>query len=426
MSIILTSVTRWVLLVPLVVSLALDAPLVPKSLPMSSLRFNAVRRLFRAATRAGVEGLSNLEDASPMSEGSASEICDEVAVCLSPDDGIHGPCLVLKTDLPEHVCVLKVPWGCLVGGSSWAEDSSLGRALAHEGILHTAALLDSNRLQSSGDRSNFKEAILVTEGTEFQGSEPLLVLWLLLQNRWTPCDDISGENDLERAARRAYFEALDGPEVPDSIAVQCAFAWPEADIARLLAPSPTASRAVAARAEMQAAYGTLKALLARSSVWHGYLDTTATSRDATRSQPRDVTWDEFVWAYATVASRAVRFSSSRSDRSTWSGLYLEMVGDLLNHAPPRQLPPQLKHSENTRSEAKESGDAGSERAVPKGACAFRFLNEGDGCIQYHVEDGGVSQLQIPLSCLFTSTRTHFFVCVCSCVLHTPNSLHEPF
>jgi len=375
-------------------SLSLDAPSVPQPLPTPSLRFNAVHRLLRAASRAGVEGLSNLDDSSSRSGESESEMCDDGAVCLSPDDGVHGPCLVLKRDLPEHEYVLKVPWGCLVSGSSWAEDSSLGRALAHEGILHTAALLGGDSHRSTGDGRSSEEAILVTEGTEFQGSEPLLVLWLLLQNRWAPCDDCddaNGTNDSERAARHAYFEALDGAEVADSIAAQCAFAWSEADIVRLLAPSPTATRALAARAEMRAAYNTLKALLARTNVWQTYLDT-ATGSDENPSQARDVTWGEFVWAYATVASRAVRFSSSRSDRSTWSGLYLEMVGDLLNHAPPRQPSSQLMNSGNTVKEAFEDGELNlvDEGAVPKDACAFRFLNEGEGYIQYHIEDGGVS------------------------------------
>jgi hypothetical protein len=50
------------------------------------------------------------------------------------------------------------------------------------------------------------------------------------------------------------------------------------------------------------------------------------------------------------------------------------------------------NSGNTVKEAFEDGELNlvDEGAVPKDACAFRFLNEGEGYIQYHIEDGGVS------------------------------------
>jgi hypothetical protein len=374
------------------------------------LRFDAVHRLLRAASRAGVEGLSTIEvDGRTASVAiMVTDYHDTPAVGLSRNDGVHGPSLCAVKDMPEHVCLLKVPWACLVSGSSWAEDSSMGRALAAEGVLHTSALLGSS--SSDGSSNSEAAAALVTEGTEFQGSEPLLVLWLLLQNRWAPGDDhdYCGDHDsnghhnsgvvdgasssrasLERAARRAYFEALDIEAVPGGVESRCAFAWHETDIARFLAPSPAATRALACRAEMQAAFSTLQALLAKSAVWQDNL-AAAVSADQTAGcssrRGADVTWGEFVWAYATVASRAVRFTTSRSDRSTWSGLYLEMVGDLLNHAPPRRLLQQARIKEGGSVTAMQ--EAAPALVV---ACVFRFLNEGDGCIQYHAEDGGVSR-----------------------------------
>lgn len=63
------------------------------------------------------------------------------------------------------------------------------------------------------------------------------------------------------------------------------------------------------------------------ATWHGGAEEGGGGGEGLGS----VSEEEYCWAFATVVSRAIRFGD-RSDRSSWSNLFMEPVGDLLNHA----------------------------------------------------------------------------------------------
>ena len=336
--------------------------------PPPSVRFEQTKRLIEWATSRGVEGFDFDDESSSSSSPSAT-------AALSPENGLHGPRIVAARDIQQHECILSVPFSCLVNVSSWAVDTALGRRLAAEGVVTGEALLGGAALVDT-----------IAAG-EFQGSEPLLAFWFLLQRRknsvnaGTTCGGGSGtpgtgtDNNVEdEDADHPYFASLDGPGVSGGVDARCAFAWSEQQLRQRLtlgSPpstseqqqqplpllSPFARRAFAARSEVVAAFKTLRSLLARSNVWQRFLEGHDGAGGAGGGE--DVTLEEFLWAFATVASRAIRFGK-RGQRSTWSSLYMEPIGDLLNHAPPPH------------------------------ANVFRFLNEGSGRIQYHAEDGGVA------------------------------------
>mmetsp|Transcript_2590 Transcript_2590/g.5306 ORF Transcript_2590/g.5306 Transcript_2590/m.5306 type:complete len:239 (-) Transcript_2590:21-737(-) len=186
-------------------------------------RYDAVRTLLKCANRAGAQGLADLQQPEANSETCPGHGVGD-CVALSEDDGVHGPCLVARRDVPEHSLVLAVPFALLVNVSSWGCDSKLGRALAAEGVLTNAALLGGGRLVN-----------LEVAESVFQGSEPLLVLWLLLQRRLALSEwGVDEENkraacegagavkvcgneckspvDAVTACHRAYFCALASPQ----------------------------------------------------------------------------------------------------------------------------------------------------------------------------------------------------------------------
>ena len=111
----------------------------------------------------------------------------------------------------------------LTSCESWASDTALGRALEEEGVFNAGSILSADRVEGGDDL--------------FQGSEPLLVLWLLLQRRRAtaePSDPV-----------RPYFDSLegmaeDGAESYSDIASRCAFCWAEGEQRHSYAHAPGA------------------------------------------------------------------------------------------------------------------------------------------------------------------------------------------
>lgn len=234
--------------------------------------------------------------------------------------GVHGPSINAVSDLGQHECVLSVPMSSLITVDSWAVDTATGRSLKAAGFSNADFL--------GGGDSSLVERSSSTE-LEFQGSEALLVVWLLLQRRLGP-----GEQSA------TYFDSLEPPGVPGGIEQRSPFCWSEDEIRQRLAPSSLMRRALSARQEVLQSYEYLQKVFDAHGV----------------RVPVD--WGEYLWAWSTVVSRAVRFAASRRDRSTWTSLYLEPIGDLLNH----------------------------EITSPT---VFRFLNQATDSVQYHAADGGV-------------------------------------
>ena len=351
--------------------LAASVASVATPLSHSQTRHDSVSSMLDKSSAAGVEGLSTTS-ADPSGN----------LHLANGAGGVHGPCLVASRAIEKHACVFSVPLDILANASSWGFDTALGRALLAEGVVTLHSLLGIGEDEHLADFLVQRGA----EASEFQGSEPMLVMWLLLQRRWSKSfDEAALAFDTGLACRRAYFENLDGPEVLGTVVDRCAFAWGSETIKQLLDGAPLAqARALKARDEMRRSFKTLCGILSKSDVWSNFCtaNAAAAASSGRTSEPPlgEVSWHEYIWAAATVSSRAVRFGE-RGDRGTWSALFLEPVGDMLNHALPE--PPSCNEKMCASKEIHS--------LAPRFANVFRFLNKGTRRIQYHAEDGGISE-----------------------------------
>jgi len=105
-----------------------------------------------------------------------------------------------------------------------------------------------------------------------------------------------------------------------------------------------------------------------------------------------VSEEEYCWAFATVVSRAVRFGD-RSDRSSWSTLFMEPVGDLLNHADSEHATVfRFLNQVSLRSTNGPTVIPVSDRP-PHRNTPQHTTGQGENRIQYHAADNGLEQGQ---------------------------------